>query len=189
MFFLHFVNRSGIPLTSFPNLECFFPAFTTAYEFRIWATRCLNWATVITVPALRPATSRLGDAGGDCRAPGGTGPEKLRLPPPAEVVEKESQGNFRHGRIDGLLEKLFAERDGERRRWLPAPWEAEAQKPPTPPLPKWCERKTENVSLNNSDEAIRKLLGGTQTLILNRPTRWNWKLTVTYTIKLYVMLP
>ena len=81
LFFLHFVNRSGIPLTSFPNLECFFPAFTTAYEFRIWATRCLNWATVITVPALRPATSRLGDAGGDCRAPGGTGPEKLRLPP------------------------------------------------------------------------------------------------------------
>ena len=51
LFFSHFVSRSSIPLTSFPNLECFSPAFATAYEFRIWATRCLNWATVITVPA------------------------------------------------------------------------------------------------------------------------------------------
>ena len=51
LFFLHFVSRSGIPLTSFPNLELFSTASATAYEFRVWATRCLNWATVIAVPA------------------------------------------------------------------------------------------------------------------------------------------
>ena len=51
LFFLHLVSWSGIPLTSFPNLEFFSTASATAYEFRVWATRCLNWATVIAVPA------------------------------------------------------------------------------------------------------------------------------------------
>ena len=51
LFFLHFVSRSGIPLTSFPNLEFFSTASATACGFRVWATRCLNWATVIAVPA------------------------------------------------------------------------------------------------------------------------------------------
>ena len=35
LFFSHFVSRASIPLTSFPNLECFSPAFATAYGFRI----------------------------------------------------------------------------------------------------------------------------------------------------------
>ena len=81
-------------------------------------------------PALsvnRP-TSWAGTAG----PPGARAP-KSSDPPLAETVEKESQGNFRRGRIDGPLGKLFAERDGERRRRFPAPWKAEAQKAPTPP--------------------------------------------------------